>query len=361
MKKIFSILFAAALSLTFFSCDEWEPVGNDYDDPQPYEILSDEDAMSRFGVSKLSTVAEVAALYQGQAVRVDAPMVLKGTVSSSDQSGNIYKSLYIQDETGGIELKIGKNGLYNEYKPGQTIYVKMTGLMVGMYGYKSGNYGGNGMVQIGLEDPTGEYETAYFEVDYAIKRHIFRGKIGPAVKPVVLKENQLPTKNATLATCPYIGKVVTIKGLKYANETFTLLYIDSNKEHSNSSNRVFLSDQQWGITTWAMSKNKYLEYLDSGVWDSCKVGNANDYSYGTVADHRDELRANATAYSVSQYFKMGGTEIQVRSSGYSKFGDKELPADILSGTRTLTATGILTLYQGSIQFLFIDASGIGVE
>ena len=56
------------------------------------------------------------------------------------------------------------------------------------------------------------------------------------------------------------------------------------------------------------------------------------------------------AYSVSQYFKMGSKEIQVRTSGYCRFSDVEIPESVLSGRATVDITGILTLYQGSIQF-----------
>ena len=78
---------------------------------------------------------------------------------SEDRSGNVYKSLYIQDETGGIELKLGKNGLYNDYKLGQWVYVKCSGLTLGAY---------NGMVQLGWESNDSKYETSYIEVQYII-------------------------------------------------------------------------------------------------------------------------------------------------------------------------------------------------
>jgi len=65
-----------------------------------------------------------------------------------------------------------------------------------------------------------------------------------------------------------------------------------------------------------------------------------NYSYPGIA--RD-------AYSVSQYFKMDNTEIQVRTSGYAKFSDIEIPAEVLSGAKTIDITGVLSLYQGSIQ------------
>jgi hypothetical protein len=47
---------------------------------------------------------------------------------------------------------------------------------------------------------------------------------------------------------------------------------------------------------------------------------------------------------------MGKQVIQIRTSGYSKFGDEEIPKSVLEGRATVDMTGILSLYQGSIQF-----------
>ena len=317
-----------------------------------------------------TTIAELCAMYKtGVPWTIDRDIVIAGKVTTTDKPGNFYKSFYIQDETGGIEIKMGRNGLYNFYQEGQTVYVRCYGLTLGMYGYKSGNYGGQGMVQLGYVDPSGSYETSYLESTYLIDSHIFAGEKGPVVEPEVVTESQLPKTYDTQATNRFIGKKVTLKGLKYANQVFCLVYINSNKDKTMSANRIFVADQAWGVTTWAMSENKFKEYLDSGVWDDIKIGNANDYNYGTVGAPNDpgfamskaDLRAHSAAYSVSQYFNMGSKEIQLRTSGYSKFGDYEIPQEVLDGTATVDMTGILTMYQGSIQFIVNNIDDIVVN
>ena len=71
--------------------------------------------------------------------------------------------------------------------------------------------------------------------------------------------------------------------------------------------------------------------------------------------------ANAAAGSVSQYFKMGNQVIQIRTSGYSKFGDTEIPSEVLSGAKSIDVTGILTLYQGSAQFTLLNLDGVKIN
>ena len=393
MKKI---LFAAAALLMFASCglkEEFQPVFSGVPDaPAPYKYYQDSD------FAKIITIADLASCYTpgkpfimpagdatyspGLAVAEKlSGAVIKGRVSTTDKPGNFYKSFYIEDETGGMEIKMGKNGLYNDYLPGQTVYVKLEGLTLGMYGYKTGNYGGMGMVQVGFADPSAAYETSYFEIAYIIDKHILRGNPADAqpVVPEVITESQLPNpKTATQKTNKYVGKLVTLKGLKYADEMFCLLYLDSSKDKKSYTNRVFLSDSNGigtygkthGVTTWAMSESKMKEYLFQGLWDECKVGSGNDYlkkEDGTDCTVGD-LKGDGTypgiekaAYSVSQYFKMGGTEIQIRTSGYSKFGDCEIPSEVLSGAKSIDVTGILTLYQGSIQFTVNDISDFVVD
>lgn len=68
----------------------------------------------------------------GTAIFEGKDVYIKGKVTSDDDAGNIYKSLYIQDETTGIELKLNNNvGL--RYKKGSWVYVRLAGLYLGNY------------------------------------------------------------------------------------------------------------------------------------------------------------------------------------------------------------------------------------
>lgn len=366
MKKI--LFFAAAL-LAVNACqslkEEFQPVfTGKYENPavvQPVEM------------TPTHTIGELSAMYQtGHPWTIDQNIVISGIVSTTDRYGNFYKSFYIQDETGGMEIKLGKNGLYNDFLPGQRVYVDCRDLELGMYGYKSGS--GNGMVQIGFKDPSGEYETSYLESSLLINTHVFKGKVKGEVEPIVIDAADLPKASDTQNTNHYIGKLVTIKNLYYSyvdytydkagelNEAFALLYLDSNKDKKASSNRIFVSGENTGITTWAMSKEKMDSYLQSGIWDNVSIGNANDYNYGKVGDYKDKIDPisgdpydgiERNAYSVSQYFSTAqggnGTCVQIRTSGYCRFADTEIDPAVLAGEKSINVTGILTLYQGKIQ------------
>ena len=59
--------------------------------------------------------------------------VIKGRVVANDESGNLYKKICIQDETGAIELELDQTSLYTTYRLGQMIYVKCQGMYIGDY------------------------------------------------------------------------------------------------------------------------------------------------------------------------------------------------------------------------------------
>ena len=59
--------------------------------------------------------------------------VISGRVISSDATGNIYKSLVIQDETAALAISINANSLYTTYRVGQEVVIDLNGMYVGKY------------------------------------------------------------------------------------------------------------------------------------------------------------------------------------------------------------------------------------
>ena len=86
-----------------------------------------------------TTIAELLAMHEiGTAdsydsIPVGSNIIITGVVTTSDEWGNNYKYINIEDETGAIQIKINSTALYNKYKVGQRIYVKCDGLVIGDY------------------------------------------------------------------------------------------------------------------------------------------------------------------------------------------------------------------------------------
>jgi len=60
---------------------------------------------------------------------------IRAVVVSSDEGGNFYKTMTIQDSTGGVALQLDMTGLYNTYPVGQKIVLVCNGLVIGDYNY----------------------------------------------------------------------------------------------------------------------------------------------------------------------------------------------------------------------------------
>lgn len=388
MKRIIIALAAAAALLT--SCEEFQPVfTGKYDNPEAYAPFDPEEGVT----GTMLTIKELSQRFIAEAAKKDPKtdepnsdnlrtwcwevsedLWIKGRITTSDRSGNFYKSFYIQDDANGpgIEIKVGRTSLHNDYKVGQMVYISLDGLSVGEYGFKSGKYGGQGTIQIGLKDPQQtKYSTSYIEHQYIIDRHIFRGDVSDIQAISPRKISSLPGKTDCQATSTSVGALVTISGLKYAEEAFTLVYLNGNESNEESKNRIFLTKDNadkagapgnWGVTTWAMSKSKFLEYLNSGIWDKAHVGGGAD-NYGELSkpEIKSQLQSNANAYSVSQYFTGAGGTVQIRTSGYSKFADLQIAPEVLKGSKTITVTGILTMYQGGVQLILRDQDDVVIE
>ena len=98
-----------------------------------------------------TTIAELKALHPitnpSEAPKlIDTDVIIKGIVTANDLSGNIYKSIYIQDATGGINISMDQVNLYNYFPLGQTVFAKLNGLYIGDY---------RGLPQIGFVDANG--------------------------------------------------------------------------------------------------------------------------------------------------------------------------------------------------------------
>ena len=272
MKKVLLTLAAIAALVSCQSLkEEWQPVFT-FGDNEPDAFVPYTEATLPGFSGEFTTIKALKEMYKTGGVEL-GNVWIKGQVISDDREGNVYRELYIQDATGGIDVKIGKSSLSSEFTRGQWVYVKCEGLTLGAY---------NGMPQLGLEkDQNSEYETSYIDLQELINRHVFRGEQATALAPAVVSEADIKAAIAAGFTGELWGKLVQIQGLKYgASSTyktdnykriFILLYVDQYKDKKSGDNRVFCSQKTYGVNTWAMSKAKFLEYLDGGHFDECKT------------------------------------------------------------------------------------------
>lgn len=88
-----------------------------------------------------TTIADLKALHTlGTSQVLEEEIIIQGTVVADDKDGNFFRTIVVQDETGGIQILFGATDLYNDYPEGMQIWIKATGLTLSDY---------NGVIQLG--------------------------------------------------------------------------------------------------------------------------------------------------------------------------------------------------------------------
>ena len=128
MKKTYSIvIILMVLVISLGSCKKWEAPefkAPEYSGYKANKTIADIKARH---TQLNSDVMDSICMYSGQR------FIVKAVVVSSDEGGNCYKYITVQDKTGGIEIAVDQSSLFNEYPVGQIVYINCNGLIVGDY------------------------------------------------------------------------------------------------------------------------------------------------------------------------------------------------------------------------------------
>jgi len=149
-------------------------------------------------------------------------LYVTGKVISSDETGNIYKEMFIQDTSGGLLISLDNTSLYTTYRLGQRIYVKCQGLYLGEYG---------GLVQLGASVGGAIGRIA----DPVIKQYLFLDSIPGAIPA------------ATVITIPTItpdkyGMLVELQNVHFVEvaQLFSLSTASTNRTISDGANNLIM-------------------------------------------------------------------------------------------------------------------------
>lgn len=187
MKKLFLFLISAII---ISSC-----VKQEFDAPPGESTPID--------IKANKTIKDLKAIHgTGAFETITEDWIIEGVVVANDESGNYYKTIVIQDATGGIELKLNANGLYSSFPVGRKVYVKCNGLALGDYA---------GLIQLGggvFRNNSGLDQLAGIE-ELLIPNYVIKGALNQDVTPTEVTLAELDDSK--------ISTLVTIKKLEFAS------------------------------------------------------------------------------------------------------------------------------------------------
>lgn len=132
-----------------------------------------------------TTIAQLKAGYVvGNFDSIDTDIIISGVVIADDKSGNFYKTIVIQDSTGGIAIRIDVSDYYTQYPIGRRLFVKCKGLWLGDY---------NELIQLGgYVDNSNPSQPSVEPIPYTlVDNFLFPGVYNINVAPKVVTIPQL--------------------------------------------------------------------------------------------------------------------------------------------------------------------------
>ncbi|MCD6556603.1 MAG: OB-fold nucleic acid binding domain-containing protein [Bacteroidales bacterium] len=238
-----------------------------------YKFEEPKKAVYNPGISETSTINELKALHTDELTLIDTDVVIKGTVIANDKSGNIYKAIYIQDSTAGIQISLNAYELHNQFHVGDLIYVKCRGLYLGEYG---------GQVQLGAdyEGAVGRIEEPLIN-DYLIK--------SDGGSPVVPKELDI---SAAIGNS-LINEIVIIKNVQFTLNELGGTYADG-VNHIDFDRHIEDCDGKSMIVRTSGYADFANDSLPEGIGTITAVLTKYNSDYQLIIRNVDEVKMNDT-------------------------------------------------------------------
>ncbi|MDR2291845.1 MAG: DUF5689 domain-containing protein [Prevotellaceae bacterium] len=166
----------------------------------------------KHGLTANINIADLKAKYINSTVEITQDLIVAGNVCSSDKEGNIFKTLYIQDETGGLPIVIDQSNISNNYRVGRKVLVKLKGLYLGSY---------SGLIQLGMAPNEGETSPSRIPAT-AVANYIVKDYEVKDVEPEVVAISQFASRD------DLIGKLIKINDVQFATPDATYATSDAN-------------------------------------------------------------------------------------------------------------------------------------
>ncbi|HNW97106.1 MAG TPA: DUF5689 domain-containing protein [Bacteroidales bacterium] len=321
--KIYKSFFIIAMLTIFSSC-----VKKDFDDV-PLTVPS-------VDFTSNCTIANLKQYYadnnNGVPLLISNDTIIEGVVTANDESGNLYKKLFIQDGTAGLEIELDKADTYTEFRIGQKVFIKCKGLYIGEYGSK---------VQLGYisNGEMGRIPLAY------ISEHIFLDGM-PGTAPAA------EHKSIASFTSADYDKLITMDSVYF--ETPGVVYAITGDENITATERKIVDKS--GTSSIALRTSSYANFAGyktpkgyGSVTGILGIYNGTYQFYIRDTNDVKGFAGNSPVYLVNENFSTGTLNTFTE---YSVIGDgQHWTASSFSGTYFAKISGYSSGYFANEDWL----------
>ncbi len=328
MNRISKVFLTLALGACAVGCY------SDFDRPAPDKVWTEAD----FADSRLISIRDFKQLFYdvygheanslAKTLYIEDDYVIRGKVISSDRAGNVYKSLYIYDETSesAIELRLSTSN-YVYYHPGQTIFVKTQGLVIGNYRYR---------LSVGGRPSEADLENGYannnLEDRVTIEQYVKPGAMGELTAADTLVVNAQNYR--TVLNDDALGRLVRFEGLNYRSGS------DGSDIYPNYLETLYLNGSSTATYTTKYYKDQLIPGTDKQMPDTYAYSYAGQKYYGS--SWFSFFPSGSSAEDAGNYI--------ARVSGYANFALMDLPAPGAVGNMTAIYTKYSSRTGGYIKY-----------
>lgn len=173
-------------------------------------------------------------------------LVIGGIVVMSDRSGNLYKKIIVQDNTGGIEISIDQQDIYAELPAGRSVFIKCDGLFLGEK---------DGIMQLGSQPDANGYVSPI--PSEKINDLIFPGQFPVALQPDTFSLAQLAT---SIGNDKHLNTLVVIRNIEFVDSNSNVPYAVP-PDQSAATERVLQNCSGASISLQTSAYAKFQPFL----------------------------------------------------------------------------------------------------
>ncbi len=240
MNKIFKLKTAVimvATAFTFSSCKK------NFDNP-PGPV--DPAIVANTSIKALKAMHLSAGAYDV----ITSDIIISGIVVADDKSGNLYKQLFIQDATGGLQIMLDANSLYGTYPVGRRIFIKCKDLCISDY---------NKTMMLGVKAIVAGSPSLEAIPANLISKYVIGGSLNNPVVPKLVTYADLGGTSTTNMQDPLIGTLIQLDNYRFSVPTGT--YSDTSAYKSTVNRDI----NSCGSQTLIVRTSAYANFAAKSV------------------------------------------------------------------------------------------------